>query len=258
MGRGRCLAMSARKATTELAVWPSPSAVTVIPNATEADNDWTSVSDNGIAASGNVGVSNGQPIVFETVIARPPSYALTHVMSCLSSPVSVNDAGEVAGVSLCAGGAQPISVEDGASGSKVWVNDGYELNDNGDVAGQLGLTGQTGASSNMAAIEFANGTLENLPPLHAGDWVTVRALNDNDMAVGWEENPTTKVGHTGRVGRRHSDSCFVADRRWFQRDFDQRVRRQQRWFDPRLRHFHGQHDAELLPTRCARAVAAGR
>jgi hypothetical protein len=175
-----------------LAVWPSPGTLDTIPNPNYSRPVWQSVSDSGIAASGNVGIGGLNNTTFEAAIGRPPSYtpqALPITLGSCGTGVSVNDSAEVAGTDLC-GGAKPFPFlyENGSIvASKVWINDGYELNDNGDVAGQLG---QTGTASLQAGIEFANGTLETLPPLYAGDSVTVKALNDSDMAVGWDDNQT--------------------------------------------------------------------
>ncbi len=175
-----------------LAIWPSPSTLDTTPNPNYSRPVWQSVSDSGIAASGNVGIGGIDNTTFEAVIGRPPSYtpaALPITLGACGTAVAVNDSAEVAGTDLC-GGAKPFPFlyEDGSIvTSKVWINDGYELNDNGDVAGQLG---QTGTVSEQAGIEFANGTLETLPPLNAGDSVTVKALNDSDFAVGWDQNPT--------------------------------------------------------------------
>jgi len=46
------------------------------------------------------------------------------------------------------------------------------------------------SGNSQAAIEVANGTVQVLPPLHAGDEVSVKALNDNDEAVGSEYSPS--------------------------------------------------------------------
>ncbi len=125
------------------------------------------------------------------MIGRPPSYTprrLPITLGSCGTTVSVNDSAEVAGVNKCGGSTPfPYAYLDGSvARAKVWINDGYELNDKGDIAGQLG---ETGAPSDEVGIEFASGTLEHLPPLHAGDLVTVKALNDSDLAVGYEQNP---------------------------------------------------------------------
>jgi hypothetical protein len=170
-----------------LAVWTSPSTVLTVPNPNYSRPVWQSVSDSGIAASGNIGVTNSS---FEAAIGRPPNYTpqvLPITLGSCGTGLSVNDSAEVAGIDQC-GGTTPfpfLFVDGHIETAKVWISNGHELNDNGDVVGQLG---QVGTPSEQSAIEFANGTVENLPPLFAGDTVRVQAINNGDVAVGWDQS----------------------------------------------------------------------
>ena len=111
-------------------------------------------------------------------------------------PVSINDSGEVAGTwDDCADETPTSFLFAGGKLTtlKVWPNTGYELNDKGDVAGTT-VVGTAGGSSAASAIELANGTVENLNSVTAGDSVTVQALNNQDEAVGTEGTATGSIG----------------------------------------------------------------
>ena len=95
--------------------------------------------------------------------------------------ISINNAGEIA----VGGGTTGTPSElfpTGVDGSMVTpsitlAGTARELNDNGDVIG---------TSGGGAAIELANGTLQSLPVLNAGDTAFPRAINDSDEVVGFE------------------------------------------------------------------------
>jgi hypothetical protein len=114
-----------------------------------------------------------------------------------SGTVAINDAGDIAVGNTT---APYLQVKGAHRTLKVSITTGFDLNNNGDVAGALVPAPSSGSA---AAIELANGTLQDLPPLHPGDSVTVNALNDHDEAVGTDDdsqgNQTAVAWINGKV-----------------------------------------------------------
>ena len=115
--------------------------------------------------------------------ALAPAYAVVPLgVDAGSGMVAINNSGAIAVGNTTA----PYLQVNGAKRSlKVAITTGFDLNDSGDVAGAVVPTPTSGAA---AAIELANGVVEDLPPLHPGDSVTVNAINNNDEAVGYDDS----------------------------------------------------------------------
>jgi len=157
---------------------------------TAAGGALNALSDGVHSASGNgnvVGLMSNATThnVGAWFYALAPAYAVVPLgVDAGSGMVAINDVGNIAVGSTTA----PYLVVNGAHRSlKVAITTGFDLNNNGDVAGALVPAPTSGAA---AAIELANGTVQVLPPLHPGDGVTVNAINDHDEAVGYESSPS--------------------------------------------------------------------
>jgi hypothetical protein len=146
------------------------------------------------AASNNgnlVGVSNEShtSTTIHWFYALAPGYAVVPVVTSTGagfpSSMAINNSGTIA----VGNATTPYLLVNGVRRSlKVSITTNFDLNNNGDVAGTVVPAPTSGNS--QAAIELANGTVQVLPPLHAGDEVSVKALNDNDEAVGSEYSPS--------------------------------------------------------------------
>jgi hypothetical protein len=175
----------------DMAYWSPAGALTTFSNSSGLQPRFYSASASGNAAGDSASASN-----FQEVEALAPKYKLSSLpggtQTC-SVPLSINDAGEVAYVeNACGTGtASAVRLQDGSvQHLKVFVSTGNELNDNGDAAGLL-VNRTGGLPSATSGIESAIGTFEKLKPLHSGDGVDVQAINDSDLAVGYETGPSS-------------------------------------------------------------------
>jgi hypothetical protein len=146
----------------------------------------TSASDNGnvVGASNYATTPTSNP--FKWFYAIAPAYAVVSIGTSAelgnATTLAINNAGTIAVGSA----TTPFLLVNGVRKPlKVSITSNFDLNNNGDVAGTVVPAPASGNS--QAAIELANGTVEDLPPLNPGDSsVTVTALNDHDEAVGHE------------------------------------------------------------------------
>jgi uncharacterized membrane protein len=142
-----------------------------------------SASDNGnvLGATSNDATHN----LAESFYALPPAYAPVYLPNDAGAR-AINDAGDIAVGSTT---APYLLVKGVRRPLRVWATTGFDLNNNGDVAGTLVPLPSSGIG--QPAIELANGTVQVLPTLHPGDEVSVSALNDHDEAVGTDQDSST-------------------------------------------------------------------
>jgi hypothetical protein len=154
------------------AIWSPSGALHTFAPLNAEPTGLQSASGNGATAGYGVGGN---------FYALPPSYAPVIVSSGPGgmTSVSINNAHHVAVGSGLNGTTTPYLIAGGTSTAlKVAITSGRALNDNDDVAGSV--VGGGG----KAGIQHPNGSVTILPPLKAGDYPYVNALNDEGDAVG--------------------------------------------------------------------------
>jgi hypothetical protein len=154
------------------AVWSASGALHTFAALAAEPTGLSSASGNGATAGFGVGGN---------FYALPPSYAPVTVSSGPGgmTAVSINNAHHVAVGSGLNGTTTPYLIAGGHSTAlKVAITSGRALNNNDDVAG--GVVGAAG----KVGVQHPDGTVTLLPPLKAGDYPYVNALNDEGDAVG--------------------------------------------------------------------------
>ena len=168
------------------AIWSPTGALTKLTSAGTLAQESTSGSIKAVSNNGNVvGASNKlmQSGPVNSYYALAPGYNVKFLPSDVTGVAAINNSGEIAVSSTTApylwvnGAKRPLKVD------PVFA---HGLNNNGDVAGYLVPTPASGIP--QAAIELANGSVEDLPSLQSGDQVIVTGINDHDEVVGEEEN----------------------------------------------------------------------
>jgi hypothetical protein len=166
------------------AIW-SPSGVLTKLTSAAGLLDSLNVTVRSASDSGNViGVTNSPTDhnAIEMFKALSPRYSVVFLGVGVNAQ-AINDTGQIAVASSTA----PYLLDNGVKRPlKVSISSHFDLNNSGDVAGTPAPAPASGAA--QAAIEFSNGTVETLAPLHPGDSVYVTALNDSDEAVGYDDS----------------------------------------------------------------------